>query len=208
MSDVLKEWLIHQLGLEVRSFHPDNICEKFQNGILIGKILQSYNVVSYSDFLLLVDGENEEVKVSNFRHLSIWLNTINVSLDFDTINGIISGQRSVTYAFLYRLCFSLESPNNLNLTTHVKQVYTLFGSFDFLGISNTCEQNYILIPKRDTLVQFYYGDKYVDQNALSFCETYNEKNLATLHGEIEEFDHRLQEKLKSWLARGDQSDIR
>ncbi|VVC27324.1 Hypothetical protein CINCED_3A004966 [Cinara cedri] len=208
MSDVLKEWLIHQLGLEVRPFHPDNICGKFQNGFLIGKILQSYNVVNSSDVLLLVDGKDEETKISNFRYVSVWLNAIKISLDSDTVNGIISGQRSVTFAFLYRLCFTLESPNNLNLTRHAIQVYNSFGSFDFLGISDTREQIYTPKPKHGILMPFYYDDKYIDQNALSFFETSNEENLTALYGEINNFEHSLPEKLKSWSTRGDQTDIR
>lgn len=41
MSDVLREWLIHQLGSEAQSLHPNYLCSKFQNGVYFGKLLQS-----------------------------------------------------------------------------------------------------------------------------------------------------------------------
>lgn len=200
MSDILKEWLIHQLGLEIHSVHPDNICYKFKNGFLIGKILQSYNVVSSLELLLLADEEDEEIKKSNFQYLNVWLKTINVSLDNDTVDGIISGETSVIYAFLYKLCLVLESPNNLNLTRYAKQVYKSFGSFEFLSFSDTHDNTNIL--------KSFSSHKFISKDELSFCKTHRNYNLNTFYDELDEFERSLPEKLKRWSIRGDQSSTR
>jgi len=87
MNDILREWLVHQLGFEINSFHPNNVCSKFRNGVLIGRLLHNYNIVNLEEFTLLVNQEDEVIIKSNFRHLNVWLNTINIYLDIDTIDG-------------------------------------------------------------------------------------------------------------------------
>lgn len=198
MSDVLREWLIHQLGSEVHSLHPNNLCSKFQNGILIGEILLNYNVVSSKDFSLLVNQEDEMIKQYNFKHLKEWLTTINMTLDNDTINGIISGQRSTIFGFLYRLCFLLECPNDLNLTEHAKKLYKSLGNYGFSNNSNTTKKYVINLP---------FNTQHHDQKSISNSDKSIE-NINTVFNEITEFESSLMMKLDSWNARGDQSHIK
>lgn len=199
MSDILREWLMHQLGVELHSLHPNNLCSKFQNGVFIGKLLQNYNIVSSNDFSLLIDQEDEEIKISNFRYLKPWLNIINILLDDDTINGIISGRRSVIFGFLYKLCFILEDPNNLNLNEHAKKLYKSFGNVDILDSSN--------IPRK-LIINAPYGKLY--NNIDGSFESPNKSigNLKTLYDEINEFEGSLPMKLDCWNVRGDQSCAR
>lgn len=201
MSDILREWLIHQLGSEVQSLHPNYICSKFQNGVLIGKILKNYNIVSLKDFSLLVNQDDETIKISNFQHLKMWLNMINFTLDSDTVNGFISGRRSVIFGFLYKLCFLLECPYNLILIGHAKQLYKSFKNFSFLSVSKTPKNIVINFPYK-----LQYNDrKRTTNNSIlpSFTKSY--ANLNTLFDKINKFECNLSIKLNSWNARGDQS---
>lgn len=199
MSDILREWLIHQLGVELHSFHPNNLCSKFQNGVFIGKLLQNYNIVSSNDFSLLVNQEDEAIKISNFRYLKTWLNMINILLDDDTVNGIISGQRSVIFGFLYKLCFILEDPNNLNLNEHAKKLYKSFGNVDILDNSNVSRKAISNLP---------HGKHYnhVDDSVVLPKKSIG--NIKSLYDEINEFEDSLPMKLDCWDARGDQSCAR
>lgn len=204
MNSLLKEWLIHQLGLEVNFLHPNNISSKFQNGVLIGKLLQNYNVMSLTDFSLLQSQEDETTKVSNFEHIKVWLNTINILLDDDTVNGIISGKSSALFGLLYRLCFILECPNSLNLIGHVKQSQSF--------------ENVDLIPhKRENIfIDFSYKKELhnkkpiissININKLSNYEK-SDEILSILYDQINQFENSLPEKLNNWMARGDKSCTR
>lgn len=197
MSDILKEWLIHQLGLD--SLNPKSICSKFQNGVLIGKLLQNYNVVSPNDFSQLINEDGEDIKMSNFQHIKVWLNLINISLDNDTINGIISGQRSIIFGFLYRLCFKLESPNSLNLIRHAIQIYESIGSFSFLNNSNTRKDITIKLPNKNLHSITYNKSPYVER-----CNGIGN----TFYDKINDFECSLTKILNSWNIRGDQSCTR
>jgi len=115
-GDILKEWLVHQLGAEVRSLRPDYLCAVFRNGVLIGELLRNYQVVDEDDCSRLVDRHDEATKQANFAHIKSWLTATGVvALDNDTVDGITSGRWPATIGFLYRLCFALENPNELNL---------------------------------------------------------------------------------------------
>lgn len=200
MSDVLREWLIHQLGVELHSLHPNNLCSKFQNGVFIGKLLLNYNIVDSKDFSLLINQEDEEIKISNFQYLKTWLNMINILLDDDTVNGIITGRRSIIFAFLYKLCFILEDPNNLNLNEHVKQLNKSFENVDILNNSNLSKK---------AILNVSHGKHYNDVDNIS-CKLPKKsiKHLKTLYDEITEFEDSLPMKLNCWNARGDQSCAR
>lgn len=204
MSDILREWLIHQLGSEVQSLHPNYICSKFQNGVLIGKLLKNYNIVSLKDFSLLVNQDDEATKKLNFHHLKVWLNVINISLDNDTVIGFIFGQRSVIFGFLYKLCFLLECPNNLILIGHAKHLYKSFKNFSFLSVSNTPKKIVINFPYK---LQ-HNNKKCITNNSIlsSFEKSY--RNLNELFDQINKFECNLSVKLDSWNTRGDQSCIR
>lgn len=206
MSDVLKEWLVHQLGLEVGSLRPDNVCRMFRNGFLIGKILASYDVVSARELSLLVDGHDDGTKKSNFRHLGAWLDAIGVPLDGETTGGIASGHGPAVYAFLYTLCFALENPNRLNLTGHVRRVCASFGSFDFLGVSGARPHHRAVVPVPPPSSR---GPRqpYARNYALESGQTRRD-NLAALLGEIDEFGRGLPETMRAWSTRGDQSCTR
>jgi hypothetical protein len=199
MSDVLREWLIHQLGVELHSLHPNNVCSKFQNGVFIGKLLQNYNIVDSNDFSLLINQEDEEIKISNFRYLKTWLNMINILLDDDTVNGIITGRRSVIFGFLYKLCFILEDPNNLNLNEHVKKICISFGNVDISDNS---------ISKK-AIFNVTHGKPYnhVD-NINGKSPKISIINVKTLYDEINEFEGSLPMKLACWNTRGDRSCAR
>lgn len=203
MSDVLKKWLIHQLGSEAQSLHPNDLCSTFQNGVCIGKLLQNYNIINLKEFTQLVNQEDELTKISNFQHLKTWLNMINISLDDDTINGIITGQRTVIYGFLYRLCFCLESPKHLNLIGHGKQLYNSLGSFDFSGSSNK--------PK-NVKINFSYKEEEDSQkcksNNKSSSTKKSEKKVNQIYDEINDFECSLSVKMDNWNAKGDQSCTR
>lgn len=201
MSDTLREWLIHQLGLEVHSLHPNNLCSKFQNGVFIGKLLQNYNIVDLKELSMLVNREDEEAKKSNFQHIKVWLNMINISLDNDTIDGIMSGQRSVIFGFLYVLCFQLESPNSLNLIKYAKQSYTSLGSFDFSEVPR------ILAGTTVTDSSYEKQQQQFAINASPILKKSN-RNPSTLYDDVNEFERSLPVILSTWSARGDQSCIR
>jgi len=202
MGDILREWLIHQLGLEVHSPHPNNLCSKFQNGVFIGKLLQNYNVVDSKELSMLVDREDEEAKKSNFQHIKMWLNMINVPLDNDTIGGIMSGQRSVIYGFLYALCFHLESPNSLNLIKYAKQSYTALGSFDFSEVPSILAETTETDSSYEKLQQ-----KFTINNASPISKKTN-RRPNTLYDDVNKFERSLPVILNTWNARGDQSCIR
>lgn len=204
MTDLLREWLIHQLGSEVQCLKPDKLCCKFQNGVLIGKLLQNYNCLNSKYLSLLIDRDDKETKKSNFRHLKEWLNSINISLDDDTVNGIICGESSAIFGLLYRLCFTLECPNNLNLIEHAKQVYTSFGSFEFIGVSNTKRKNVLHLPYDDPRCASRKCK--ITNTLLSSEKSQNKRNL--IYDKIDEFECSLSAKLNSWAARGDHSDTR
>lgn len=202
MSDVLREWLIHQLGLEIPSLQPQNLCSKFQNGVLIGKLLQNYDVISAKDFALLANQDDEESKTSNFRHLETWLNKINMPLDSDTVDGIMSGVRSVIFGFLYKLCFDLESPKKLNLIGQGKQLFKSLGDLDFPYISNTPE---------NTVNEFTYKKQSRSREPIvdkSTCREKSEEKINKLCDKINKFQSSLPAKVDSWDSRGDQSCIR
>lgn len=200
MSDILKEWLIHQLGAEVQSLHPNNLCSKFQNGVLIGKLLQNYYLVNENEFSQLINQDDEAIKRANFDHLKLWLNMINISLDSDTIDGIISGQRSIIIGFLYRLCFVLESPNKLHLFERAKQKFDAFvGSFDFVDTLN--------VPTEEIVVNLPYKQCFTD-GSLSYSSNKPVKIINTLYDKINEFERSLPEKLDIGKDRGDHSCIR
>lgn len=198
MSNILREWLIHQLGSEVYSFHPSNLCLKFQNGVLIGKILLNYNVVSSKDFSLLVNQEDEVIKQYNFKRIKEWLKTISMTLDNDTVNGIITGQIPAIFGFLYRLCFLLECPNDLNLIEHAKKVYKSLGNYGFSDSSITTKKYNINLP---------FKIQHHDQKSISSNEKSN-KNINNVNDMTIEFESTLMMKLDSWNARGDQSHIK
>lgn len=193
MSNILREWLIHQLGVEVNSLHPNNISSKFQNGILIGKILQNYGIMSSKDFSLLVDQEDEVIKKSNFQHLKMWLNILHIPLDNDTVTGIICGESSVILAFLYKLCFLLECPNNLNIIGHAKKLYKSIGNYDF--------SHRLFTPGK--IVNSPYN-KQLNQNRIN---TKSNDNISMLNENdtIANFECSLSWKINRWTARGYQS---
>jgi len=193
MSNILREWLIHQLGVEVNSLHPNNISSKFQNGMLIGKILQNYGIMSSKDFSLLVDQEDEVIKKSNFQHLKMWLNILHIPLDNDTVTGIICGESSVILAFLYKLCFLLECPNNLNIIGHAKKLYKSIGNYDFSHRLFTSGK----------IVDSPYN-KQLNQNRIN--TKFNE-NLSILNENenIANFECSLSWKINRWTVRGYQS---
>ncbi|XP_022183115.1 uncharacterized protein LOC111042724 [Myzus persicae] len=194
MSSLLREWLIHQLGVEVNSLHPNNLSSKFQNGMFIGKILQNYGIMSSKDFSLLVDEEDEVIKKSNFRHLKMWLNVLHIPLDNDTVNGIICGESSVIFAFLYKLCFLLECPNNLNIIGHARKLYKSLGNYDFSHRSFT--------PGR--IANFPNNKQKLNQKTIG--SKFNE-NLSTLYenDRLAYFECSLSGKINAWTARGYQS---
>lgn len=200
MSDILREWLIHQLRLD--SLHPKSICSRFQNGVLIGKLLRNYNIVSSKDVSQLINEDDEEIKKMNFHHLKVWLNLINISLDNDTIDGIISGQKSTIFGFLYRLCFQLESPNNLNLIAHAKQLYESIGSYSFLNNSNTFKDNSINLPHKKL-----HSQKCITYDICPGIEKCDGRRN-TIFDKINDFECSLSRKLHSWSIRGDQSCMR
>lgn len=206
MNNLLKEWLIHQLGLEVNFSHPNNLCSKFQNGVLIGKLLQNYNVVSLTNFSLLQNQEDETTKVSNFEHLKVWLSSINISLDDDTVNGIISGKRSATFGFLYRLCFFLECPNSLNLIRPIKQSES-FENFDLINIPHKREKKFIDFTNKKDQSNKNTILSSINVNKLSHFEK-SDEILSILYDEINQFESSLPEKLNNWMARGDTSSTR
>lgn len=206
MNNLLKEWLIHQLGLEVNFPHPNNLSSKFQNGILIGKLLQNYNVVSSTDFSLLQNQEDEATKVSNFEHLKVWLSTINISLDDDTVNEIISGNLSSTFGLLYRLCFFLECPNSLNLIGPIKQSQS-FENFDLIDIPNKREKTFIDFTYKKEQCNKNTIISSININKLPYFEK-SDEILSVLYDEINQFESSLPEKLNNWMARGDTSCTR
>lgn len=197
----MKEWLIHQLGSEVQSLHPNILCSTFQNGVLIGKLLENYYFVDENDLARLIDRDDEAAKTSNFEHIKSWLNTIDITLDDDTVNGIVSGQRPVIIGFLYRLCFALESPNKLNLNACAKQTTDdSVGSFEF---SDT-----LSVPET-RVVDFPYGQWLASDSSSSLsCSDQPGKKPNAFYDKINEFERSLPEKLDSGKARGDQSFIR
>jgi len=194
-NNILRKWLIHQLGVDIHSLHPNNLSLKFQNGILFGKILRNYDIVSSKDFSQLVDQEDEVIKKSNFRHLKMWLNTLNdISLDNDTVTGIICGESSVIFAFLYKLYFFFESPNNLNIIGHAKKLYKSLRNYDF-------SHNLFTHGK---ISDFPFKKQQLNQ------KRNNKKsngNVSTLyeHDKIVYFQCSLPEKINRWTARGHQS---
>jgi len=191
---MLREWLIHQLGVEVNSLHPNNLSSKFQNGIFIGKILQNYGIMSSKDFSLLVDQEDEVIKKSNFRHLKIWLNKLHIPLDNDTVTRIICGESSVIFAFLYKLCFLLECPNNLNIIGHSKKLYKSLGNYDFSHRLFT----------HGRIVNFPYNKQQI--NPKSIDTKFNEnRNMQYENDRIAYFECSLSRKINRWTARGYQS---
>jgi len=192
MSNILREWLIHQLGVEVNSLHPNNLSSKFQNGMLIGKILQNYGIMSSKDFSLLVDQEDEVIKKSNFQHLKMWLNMLHIPLDDDTVTGIIRGESSVIFAFLYKLCFLLECPNNLNIIGHAKKLYKSIGNYDF---------SHRLFTSGKIINSPY--NKQLNQNKINTksAKTHEDDNIAN-------FECSLSRKINRWTARGYQSCYR
>lgn len=202
MTDILKDWLIHQLGSEVQFVHPNYVCSKFQNGVLIGKLLKNYDIVNLTEFSLLVNQDDEAIKKTNFQHLKVWLDMINISLDCDTIKGFISGKRSVIFGFLYKLCFFLECPNNLNLIKLDKQLYKSFKSFSFLRVANTKHITAIHLPYKTQ----YHQKDITNNSILPYIEKYSSRN--TLFDNINKFECSLSVKLDSWNARGDQTCIR
>lgn len=204
MSDILKKWLVHQLGLEAHSLYSNGLCSKFQNGVFIGKILQNYNVVDSKELSMLVDRDDEEAKISNFRHIKTWLNMINVSLDNDTVDGMMSGQISEIVGFFYVLCFHLESPDSLNLIRYAKQLYSSLGSFDFLGVTSRSHA--------ETAANVFSYEKkrqeFTDNNNASAILKKSSTRTTRLCDEIDRFERNLPAILNSWNARGDQSCIR
>lgn len=194
MSNILREWLIHQLGVEVNSLQPSSLSSKFQNGMLIGKILQNYGIMSSKDFSLLVDQEDEVIKKSNFQHLKMWLNMLHIPLDNDTVTGIISGESSVIFAFLYKLCFLLESPNNLNIIGHTKKLYKSLGNYDF--------SHGLFTPGK--IVNFPYNKQQLNQKSI---DTKSNENLDAQYenDNIDNFERSLSRKINSWTAKGYQS---
>lgn len=204
MNDLLREWLIHQLGPEVQCFHPDELCSKFQNGVFIGKLLQNYNCLHPKYVSLLIDQDDENSKRNNFRHLKEWLKTINISLDNETVDGIITGQRSAIFGLLYMLCFTLECPNKLNLIEHAKHVYSSYGSFEYLGVSNTKIKNVLPLPYDD-----HASRKCNITSNKTFLPCEKSRKIRNLiYDKIDEFECGLSAKLNSWAARGDHSDTR
>ncbi|XP_015363135.1 PREDICTED: uncharacterized protein LOC107161292 [Diuraphis noxia] len=193
MSNILKEWLIHQLGVEVNSLHPNNLSSKFQNGMLIGKILQNYGIISSQDFSLLVDQEDEVIKKSNFQHLKMWLNILHIPLDNDTVTGIICGESSVILAFLYKLCFLLECPNNLNIIGHAKKLYKSIGNYDF--------SHRLFTPGK--IVNFPFN-KPLNQNRIN-KKSNEDLSMLNENYNIANFECSLSLKINRWTARGYQS---
>lgn len=200
----MKEWLVHQLGLEVGSLRPDNVCRMFRNGFLIGKILAGYDAVNARELSLLVDAHDDGTRNSNFRHLGAWLDAIGVPLDADTAGGIASGRGPTVYAFLYTLCFALENPNRLNLTGHVRRVCASFGSFDFLGVSGARPRHRAALPAPPpSRGSQPYARDYASESGRT-----RRDDLAALLGEINEFGRGLPETMRNWSTRGDRSCTR
>jgi len=193
MNNILREWLIHQLGVEINSLHPNNLSSKFQNGMLIGKILHNYGIMSSKDFSLLIDQEDEVIKKSNFQHLKMWLNILHIPLDNDTVTGIICGENSVILAFLYKLCFLLECPNNLNIIGHAKKLYKSIGNYDF--------SHRLFTPGKIVISPY---NKQLNQNRIN---TKSNENLSLLNenDNIANFECSLSWKINRWTARGYQS---
>ncbi|XP_025198187.1 uncharacterized protein LOC112596641 [Melanaphis sacchari] len=194
MSNLLKEWLIHQLGVEVNSLHSNNLSSKFQNGMLIGKILLNYGLVSSKEFSLLINQEDEVTKKSNFRHLEMWLNMLHIPLDKDTINGIIHGESSIIIAFLYKLCFLLKSPSDLNIIGQIKKFYKSLGGYDLSNGLFTSGKIVNFSHKKPQSIQ-----KHIDK------KTDGNHSIPHTLDKIAYFECSLSQKINRWAARGDQS---
>ena len=107
MSDLILQWLNDevQLSRKIVDFEAD-----FENGYLIGELLQKYNQqLNFGDFR---DESNRDVKIQNFKLIFPTLKSLKVSFDSKVCEKIIGRQKDVAKNILYQIKMALEKVHN------------------------------------------------------------------------------------------------
>lgn len=107
MSDLILQWLNDevQLSRKIVNFEQD-----FENGYLIGELLQKYNQqLNFEEFK---DDSNRDVKINNFKLIFPTLKSLKVSFDSKVCEKIIGCQKDVAKNILYQIKMALEKVHN------------------------------------------------------------------------------------------------
>jgi len=203
-SNLLNEWLVHQLGMEVPSLRPASLCSMFRNGVLIGKLLRNSYVVTDDEYSLLVDRDDDDAIVrANFERLRAWLAAVDLPLDAGTVDGIMAGRRPDVVGFLYRLCTVLEDPNRLHTVQRAKRTFDELVEADFLAPPDDVS------GRREQRLAFPVCDDYASPPSTTVVgKRRRGRDADALFEKIGEFERDLPGKLDGYKTRGDRSCAR
>ncbi|KAM8864925.1 sperm flagellar protein 2 [Synchiropus picturatus] len=105
MLDVLCKWLNEELRLS-KYVDQKTFAKDFSSGYYIGEVLNKYHL--QNDLHLFTKRSTAVSKVNNFRRLQPTLQILGISLDADTVQGLMQEKHGVATHLLYRLYVALQ----------------------------------------------------------------------------------------------------
>lgn len=126
MTDVIKNWIERRLGI-IFDISSPNFPTNIRDGRLVAKLLYTYDVIDKQQLNQIYKSIDPVQIQENFKHIQIWLKSINITVD-DDIN-LFGHNGSYTLKLLYQIYLVLQEQSKLNFATSRKKNEQLAGNY-------------------------------------------------------------------------------
>lgn len=120
MPEILRKWLANTVGV-IFDLEAENFGKSTRDGRLIGHIFLSYDIISEQQLELLITTSDPQLARANFKHIKMWMDTLNVQVEDGLYEQICRGNGSAAIKLLYQLYLALETRDRLYFLAKQKQ---------------------------------------------------------------------------------------
>lgn len=107
MTEIIEEFIRNRLNRGV-NFADIEKHVRLCSGSIIAELLCSYKIISLNDYLLIATSTDAEIIARNYEHIRTWLLAINIEIDEECYNELISCTGSAILYLLYELYLTLN----------------------------------------------------------------------------------------------------